>query len=137
MPLRERKEDIIAISNNFIDYLNRNNFKQVRGLSNKTINVLLSYDWPGNCRELKNVIERAYHILEGESFIEPWHLPATIKKNLDEGSNIPLKVELAEVEKKIIIDRLNAFNGNKTKTASNLGISRMALHKKLDKYGLK
>lgn len=137
LPLRERKEDIIAISNNFIDYLNRNNFKQVRGLSNKTINVLLSYDWPGNCRELKNVIERAYHILEGESFIEPWHLPATIKKNLDEGSNIPLKVELAEVEKKIIIDRLNAFNGNKTKTASNLGISRMALHKKLDKYGLK
>ncbi len=136
-PLRERKEDIIAISNNFIDYLNRNNFKQVRGLSNKAVNVLLSYDWPGNVRELKNVIERAYHILEGESFIEPWHLPGNVKKNLDEGSNIPLKVELGEIEKKIIIDRLNAFNGNKTKAAANLGISRMALHKKIEKYGLK
>lgn len=136
-PLRERKEDIVIICHDFIDYLNRTCHKNITGLSSKAMAILLSYDWPGNVRELRNILERAYSMLEAEFIIEPWHLPAHLKSKQMQGRNIPLKSAIAEVEKKIIIDRLIAFNGNKTKTAENLGISRMALHKKIEKFGLK
>jgi transcriptional regulator with PAS, ATPase and Fis domain len=135
-PLRERVEDIKLLSDCFIDDLNRLVHKNVIEFSAKARNILMSYDWPGNIRELKNVIERAYYILEGESYIEPWHLPSTLKGKSHDRSSLSLKDAMAETERKIIMDRLIAFNSNKTKVSQDLGISRMALHNKLKKYGL-
>jgi transcriptional regulator with PAS, ATPase and Fis domain len=135
-PLRERVEDIKLLSDHFIDDLNRQVHKNVIEFSANARNILMSYDWPGNIRELKNVIERAYYILEGESYIEPWHLPSTLKGKSHDCSSVSLKDAMAEMERKIIMDRLIAFNSNKTKVSQDLGISRMALHNKLKKYGL-
>jgi PAS domain S-box-containing protein len=136
-PLRERKEDIILLSKHFIDLLNRENHGNVRGLSEKAQMQLSSYDWKGNIRELKNVIERAYNIIEGEEFIQLWHLPTNINNGKVASTGEPLKELVDNAEKKIILERLISFSGNKTKTAADLGISRMALHKKLEKFEMK
>jgi len=136
-PLRERKEDILLLSNHFIDQLNQENHGKLKGLSEKAQMQLFAYDWKGNIRELKNVIERAYNIIEGEEFVQPWHLPAHINSGKYVTTSEPLKELVDAAEKKIILERLIAFKGNKSKTAADLGISRMALHKKLDKYDMK
>lgn len=136
-PLRERKEDVILLSKHFIDFLNRENHGNVRGLSEKAQMQLSSYDWKGNIRELKNVIERAYNIIEGEEFIQLWHLPTHINNGKTASTGEPLKALVDNSEKKIILERLISFSGNKTKTAADLGISRMALHKKLEKFDMK
>ncbi len=136
-PLRERKEDIILLSNHFINQLNQENHGNLKGLSEKTQMQLFSYDWKGNIRELKNVIERAYNIMEGEEFIQPWHLPAHINNGKLVSTGEPLKELVDAAEKKIILERLISFKGNKSRTATDLGISRMALHKKLEKFDMK
>lgn len=136
-PLRERKEDIILLSRHFVDQLNHENQGNVKGLSEKAQMQLISYDWKGNIRELKNVIERAYNIIEGEELIQPWHLPAHIYSGKEVSTGEPLKDLVDAAEKKIILERLIAFKGNKSKAAADLGISRMALHKKLEKFNMK
>ncbi len=136
-PLRERKDDVFLLSTHFIDLLNRENHGNVRGLSEKSQMQLSNYDWKGNIRELKNVIERAYNIIEGEEFIQLWHLPAHINNGKTTSAREPLKDLVDTAEKKIILERLISFSGNKTKTAADLGISRMALHKKLEKFEMK
>lgn len=135
-PLRERIDDIKLISDHFIDQLNRSVHYNVKAFSTSASNILMAYHWPGNIRELKNVIERAYYILEGESYIEPWHLPSNLNTEGHDRDTQTLKEAIGEAEKKIIMNRLIAFNSNKTKTSMDLGISRMALHNKLKKYGL-
>jgi transcriptional regulator with PAS, ATPase and Fis domain len=137
-PLRDRKNDIMLIAEKFIDSLNYKLQKSIEGFSSQAKSILISYHWPGNVRELKNIVERAYNIIEKERVIQPWHLPAGIRAinhQVAETSE-PLKVLMEETEKKIIMDRLLHFNGNKTKTAQDLGISRVAFHKKLSKYEL-
>lgn len=135
-PLRNRKNDIILIANHFLEKFNQDNQCNVKGISEKAQMMLYAYDWQGNIRELKNIIERAVNIIEGEQYIQPWHLPAHINHGTFVTSSEPLKTLVEASEKKIIFDRLIAFNGNKSKTAADLGISRMALHNKLDKYGI-
>lgn len=135
-PLKKRKEDIVIISNHILDEFNHKYHKNVKGLSQKAKNILLSHEWPGNVRELRNVIERAYHIMDGEIHIQPYHLPAYLTKSHVMEDQLPLKKMMEENERKIIIDRLLAFNGNRTQTAKDLGISRMALHNKIEKYNL-
>lgn len=136
-PLRERKEDIPVIVDSFLDQLNVEYGRRVNGVSKKGLSILQAHDWSGNVRELKNVIERAYNIMEGETEIQPWHLPANLRNTMDHEVSEPLKMIMEKMEKKIIMERLIYFNGNKSKTAADLDLSRVALHKKLDKYGLK
>jgi len=136
-PLRSRKEDILILSKHFIDLLNRENHGNVRGLSEKAQRQLSSYDWKGNIRELKNVMERAYNIIEGEEFVQLWHLPTHFNNGSVVATGEPLKALVDNAEKKIILERLISFSGNKTKTAADLGISRMALHKKIEKFEMK
>ncbi|MGB3368573.1 MAG: sigma 54-interacting transcriptional regulator [Acidaminobacteraceae bacterium] len=136
-PLRERREDIMLLSKYFIDQLNQQNHLKVRGISEKTQILLSSYHWQGNIRELKNIIERAYNIMEGDDYIQPYHLPAFLKSSEQNYIEDPLKLLVNNYEKKMILERLIYFKGNKTKTAKNLGMSRMSLHKKIEKYELK
>lgn len=137
-PLKDRKDDIMLIAEQLIDQLNYKYQKNIQNFSVQARSILLQYDWPGNVRELKNVIERAYNIIEGEYTIQSWHLPVRIrtKEQVDATVNEPLKTLMAQAEKKVIMDRLIYYDGNKTRAAKDLGISRVALHKKLSKYEL-
>ncbi|VVS92518.1 pas fold [Desulfoluna spongiiphila] len=136
-PLKRRREDIELIAGHAICALNRKMKRGVKGVSPKASCLLQAYSWPGNIRELKNVVERAYHIMEGEELIQPWHLPHVLRGGNLNASQEPLKYILENMERKVITERLILHSGNKTKTAADLGISRVALHKKLEKYSMK
>lgn len=138
-PLRERKEDIRELAISLKNKLTRKLGIYVEDISKKSIKYLENYNWPGNIRELENVIERAINLLDAELTIEPHHLPQRItsKKNkcMYSGDK-KLKTVLDDVEKDMIIEYLKRNKGNKNQTSKALGISRVSLYKKIDKHGI-
>ncbi|MGC8965606.1 MAG: sigma-54-dependent transcriptional regulator [Caldimicrobium sp.] len=135
-PLRERKEDIPALTYFFIDKLSKEHGKKIKGITSEALTCLMQYNWPGNVRELKNVIERAI-ILATEEYITLNELPERIKgeKNLSQSFK-PLKEALEEFEKNIILKTLKQCAYNKEKAAQLLGIDLATLYRKLKKYQL-
>lgn len=131
-PLRERKEDILPIASAFIAELNPVLGRKVQGIHPDAARILESYPWPGNIRELRNVIERAMILVRGDE-IRPEHLPREIRgqKGTDAGL-----VSLAEMEAAHIRRVIQAVGGNLKKAAEILGISRSTLYEKLDRYGI-
>ena len=126
-PLRERKEDIPLLVDKFlfkygIEYKDR--FVKI---SPEALNILQRYDWPGNIRELENVIQRA--VIMCDKIIDIEHLPQSLKFNIEFPSEklIPLK----DMEKQYIKKVLNSTNNNKTKAAEILGIDRKTIRQKL------
>lgn len=136
-PLRRRREDIELISRNLIDKISRKNNIRVEGISDDALEYLKKYDWPGNIRELENIIERAINILDGESMIKPKHLPFNIRRVMKNKVVRELKEVVEEAEKQAIIDSLIVSKGNRTLAAKNLGISRTSLYEKMAKYNIK
>ncbi len=142
-PLRERPEDIVLLINAFINQFNHEFKKNVRGISKEAKKAFLDYHWPGNIRELKNVIERAM-ILENEEYILPEHLPLELSKEnnaLLEGAEsrvtIPsggLNIEM--VEKELITQALEQSKWNQTKAAKLLNLTRDALRYRMQKFGI-
>lgn len=136
--LRERKEDIPLLADFFIKKYNQENYRNIKGLSPLSLDVMTRYNWPGNIRELENVIERAVIVCK-QSSIQPEHLPARIQDASIESIQHPSKgaeLKLKVMEKKAIQEALDELNGNKSKTAQKLGISRKSLYNKIKKYGL-
>lgn len=137
--LKERKEDIPLLANSLrIKVANRLSI-YVEGFSKEAMECLVSYEWPGNIRELENVIERAINLLDSDIEIKTEHLPNRItnhkiKKYVASGNG--LKEIVSNIEKEIIIEYLNKNNWNKNKTAQLLGISRTNLYQKIEEYGL-
>jgi two-component system response regulator AtoC len=129
-PLRERKEDIPIL----VDYFLRTQGMEGgwgKAISADALGSLKNYDWPGNIRELANVLERALILSTGNT-ITLKDLPLTI---LGKSSTLPQSVStLVEIEKNLIEKTLQELNGNKTKTAKTLGISLRNLYRKLEKY---
>ncbi len=122
--LRERKEDIIPLAEFFLS-----KHKPLKKLSQEAYKTLLDYNWPGNIRELANVIERAVIMNPGEVlYPEHFQLAVSLKNALPQG------ITLKELEKKLIIETLEALKNNKTKTAVALGISIRTLRNKLNEY---
>ena len=126
-PLRERKEDIPLLVDKFlfkygVEY--KDGFVKINP---EALAILSRYDWPGNIRELENVIQRA--VIMSDKSIEVEHLPDTLKFNIDfpDEKLLPLK----EIEKRHIQKVLNATNNNKTKAAEILGIDRKTIRQKL------
>ncbi len=142
-PLRERSEDIIFLTNAFINQFNNEFKKHVLGISKEVKKSFLDYHWPGNIRELKNVIERAM-ILENEEYILPEHLPIELSKQnnpqkaiSDSRVTIPpggLNIEL--VEKELITQALEQSKWNQTKAAKLLNLTRDALRYRMQKFGI-
>ncbi len=138
-PLRKRKEDICVLAsyflNKYAEVFNRN----ITGFSYGAIKILESYAYPGNVRELENIIERAVALAD-EGVIEPKDLPKKLLKDniIDDGTGelIPVYVgeKMKDVEKKIIMQTLKSSSNNKRKTATILGISERSLHNKLKEY---
>ncbi|MCB1112129.1 MAG: sigma-54-dependent Fis family transcriptional regulator [Chlamydiales bacterium] len=135
-PLRDRKDDIIPLAEHFIAKFCIENHKERMTLGDDAKEKLLHYSWPGNVRELGNIIERAVVMNPGKT-ITTDHL--YIGENLsseDGGSSlvVPVGTSLRELEKKMIIETLEAQHQNKTKTAELLDISVRTLRNKLNEY---
>ncbi len=135
-PLRERREDILLLTKFFLQEYNKEFNRNVHKIDSKTAELLLSYPWPGNIRELKNVIERAV-ILCKDSVLLPEYLPLELR-NGGEPIVTPKpsigKVSLHEMEKHHILEILKLVNGNKSQAARILDISRSTLREKLKSY---
>ncbi|HQC27006.1 MAG TPA: sigma-54 dependent transcriptional regulator [Treponemataceae bacterium] len=133
-PLRERKDDIPLMITQFVQEFAEENNKNIIGIDAKARSLLYSYDWPGNIRQLRNCIESAVVMSQGDT-IQVEDLPPTIAESRGENSlHIPLGITMAEAEKVIILENLAFFKGNKSKTADSLGIGRKTIHRKLDDY---
>ncbi len=134
--IRDRKDDIKVLSEHFLN-LNRDK-EQFKVLTNKAIEMLMHYNWPGNAQELRNIMERTYVLADGK-YIDETHLPSFVREDNqievvkeDEFS----EMTLAELEKRHIIRTLDFLGGNKTKAARALGITVKTLYNKLHSYGL-
>lgn len=139
-PLRERKKDIIKLTNHFLGEAQYRLNKKDITINPNVKKIFLSYSWPGNGRELENVIFRAVNLCTGNE-INIEYLPEYILENVDikvkpEESSIDLTpLEKMELEK--ILTLLKENRGNKKRTAEELGISRSTLYRKLKKYNIK
>jgi len=134
-PLRDRKEDIPALCTYFIDEFNREKTTPLQ-ITDQTITALMDYDYPGNVRELKNIIERI-SVLATEPIIEPWHLPTDLTGNKEDGtdtSGLKLSEALTITEKSCILRALRATNGKRAEAANLLGISRKNLWEKMKQH---
>ncbi len=137
--LRERREDIPSLANHFLQ-----EFSNKRGilltLAPDAMQILVNYDFPGNVRELKNIIERASVLAPGP-IITPQDLPADLSRQTEETGPkeeaVQLSLALAKTEKKCVLGALALTNGNRTKAAELLGISRKNLWEKMKLHQIK
>jgi two-component system response regulator AtoC len=142
-PLRDRLEDILLLSNLFIEENNKEYNKNIKGFSEEAKKLMIQYAWPGNVRELRNVIERAM-ILTDREVITPKHLPFELKQaekvahgNAErEVSEIGFDMSLDSMEKIHLSKVLKKLEWNKSKASKFLGISRATLRAKIKKYSL-
>jgi two-component system response regulator AtoC len=133
-PLRKRRDDIPPLSGYFLDKFAKEFKKNVECISKEVISTFMSYDFPGNVRELEHIIERAVIVADGNT-IEFKHLPRRFHKAVSPPLDATKKfMTLAEMQKKYILEVLEATGGNKSKTTELLGISRAALWRKLKQY---
>lgn len=137
-PLRERKEDIPVLVYYFLEQASKQHNKKIKGITNEALSYLLNYDWPGNIRELRNVIERAV-ILARDEYILPHDLPEKIIKSSPSpeiGVGKSLKEAIEEYEKTIILNTLKFCNYDKERAAKILDIDLATLYRKLKKFGI-
>ncbi|MFH1757871.1 MAG: helix-turn-helix domain-containing protein, partial [Pseudomonadota bacterium] len=138
-PLRERKEDIAPLVEHFLKKYNRENKKNVTSLSKEVRDLLMNYHYPGNVRELENIMERAVVLCRGET-LTVQDLPLNIRESkveaalerIRESRNLPAALE--EIERHMIADALEKNSGVQTKAAGGLGISERVLRYKIKKY---
>jgi transcriptional regulator with PAS, ATPase and Fis domain len=156
-PLRERGGDILILAEHFLRRFNAKYGKDVRVIDSRARELLLSYPWPGNVRELSHVMERAVLWSRGEATLEVEHLslgdplrsspaPDSVAPEpgpLPESSAIPATptlpapgVDLERWEKSLIEQALREADGNQTKAAQRLGITRDTLRYRLKKHGI-
>ena len=132
-PLRERGNDIILLADHFLDHYTRKYKKKIHGLTREAKNKLLKYAWPGNVRELQHTIERAVILGDG-SMLKPenflFHTTSKQKKEEE------VVLNLEQLERQAIEKALRISNGNISRAAEYLGITRFALYRKLEKLGL-
>ena len=133
-PLRERRDDIPPLCGYFLNKFAKEFKKAVENISDEVISIFMSYDFPGNVRELEHIIERAVILTDGRT-IEPKHLPGRFHNKDSSTPNETRKfTTLAEMEKHYILEVLEATGGNKSKAVELLGISRAALWRKLKQF---
>ena len=131
--LKERKEDLLLFGNHFLDLANSELQKDIIGFDNDTMQLFQSYSWPGNLRQMKNVIKYATLLATGR-YITRKELPEELTENLPSHTNIQLKN--VEHERDLIRKALQECGNNKTRAAQLLGIDRKTLYNKLKIYQL-
>lgn len=134
-PLRERKEDLLLFVDFFLQEANKTLNKDVLGLSAEAQRVFYNYSWPGNLRELRNIIRRAV-LLTTDSFIPLKVIPKEVQHEAPQKKSSEIMLSKEEHEKQSIIQALEKTNNNKSEAARLLNISRKTLYNKLKQYGL-
>jgi transcriptional regulator with PAS, ATPase and Fis domain len=149
VPLRERKEDIPVLADQFRQRFARKHGIEVHGLSNACLGALMDHSWPGNVRELQNVLERAVILCSEGGVLEPAHLgiaklegALSVAKSSVGGAPAPAGdngqfLTLSDVEKQHILAALKHCKGNRTHAAKMLSISIRTLRNKLNEYNFK
>ena len=136
-PLRDRREDIPALMDYFLQRFNQENGCAVEGFSAETSALFLEYDWPGNVRELQNAIERAV-VLSSERILEASHFALNgagrLARHEGSGVNVPIGTTVGQMEKELILRTLEHCGQNRTHAAKMLGISVRTLRNKLKEY---
>jgi transcriptional regulator with PAS, ATPase and Fis domain len=141
-PLRERKEDVMPLANFFLESYAENKNEESKHLSHEVIERLEAYNWPGNIRELKNLIERLVVLSGKDNTIEVNLLPGEMRDvspsllagNKGNGTN--LRNALQSLEKKLTWESLKRMGWNKTLTSRELGISRASLNNKIERFDI-
>jgi len=139
-PLREHKEDIPLLVDYMLQDLNEKHGKHVRGVGAEVMDIFMSHTWPGNIRELRNVLERSTIMCE-KDLITRANLPDEFGKSQAKGPSdlssikFPVGTTVDAMERELILQTLNATGNNKTRAADLLGISLKTLHNKLKEYG--
>jgi two-component system, NtrC family, response regulator AtoC len=151
-PLRDRRADVPALVRHFIEKYNKRLNKKIEGIADEALVTLQAYPWPGNIRELENLMERVILFADGPR-IEAHDLPAPVRGGVG-GTSLPtpespmheigetplkeiLKARQAEIEKAFIVQALGKTEGNVTRAAKLLGISRKSLQTKMKEFGLR
>jgi DNA-binding NtrC family response regulator len=136
-PLRERGGDVVLLVNHFLKQFSDVYQRDIGGISPECISALEAYDWPGNVREVKNIIHRAVLNCTG-GILLPEHLPERLQRARKQPQkiNLPMGCTLKEAEREIILRTLKWTRNNRQRTASILGISRRCLYNKLERYHL-
>ena len=134
-PLRERREDVPMLVQHFVEKFNGDSGKRVSGVQQDAMETLKNYDWPGNIRELKNAVERAVILCDGDLILRE-HLPPDMAGTGPERHSFRLSygLTLDHVEKEYILGSLQRNSGNKARTAEILGVSEKTLYNKLNRY---
>ena len=143
--LEERRDDIPVLADHFISALNRSQGLPMRELSEETKALLQTTRWPGNVRQLRNVIERVLILGDGTGAIEPSELPKPSDGGGESSGDLALSGSLASLplrdarelfERQYLMTQINRFGGNISRTASFVGMERSALHRKLKSLGV-
>jgi len=133
--LRERDDDLSSLVKHFISHYSTKHGRKVNGVSKDVFATLQEYEFPGNARELANIVERSVIIANGKR-LEVEHLPPTLTASVMTRRNRAKPLSLAQLEAAYIADILAASGGNKTESARILGISRKNLYEKIARYKL-
>ena len=138
-PLRERMEDLAPLISYFIKNLNVKFKKNIKSVSPAAIKLLSNYRWPGNIRELENVLEHAFVVCH-KDMIDTEHIPERLWKSLEtktgNSKSNPIDTPLKDAEKQILLSNLQKYDGHRGQTAAALGIDKTTLWRKMKKFGL-
>ena len=136
--LREHATDVPLLVNFYIDVFNREFRKNVRGATREALEVLTSYRWPGNIRELRNAVERAMLLAEAD-WLTPDLLPLSASRGLSTAQTMELPhegVNLDTLERELVVQALRRTSGNQTKAAALLGLNRDQIRYRIEKFRL-
>jgi len=138
-PLKERKEDIPLLIDHFIKKYSAQQGKDIVGIASAALTLLMRYDYPGNIRELENIVEYSFILCEG-GYIQPQHLPEPFAAGFEEGKPLSRRDSgpqtLEDIEKQAIILSLERNRWRKMNTCRELGISKDTLRRKIERYGV-
>jgi transcriptional regulator with PAS, ATPase and Fis domain len=134
-PLRERMEDVPLLIDHLITRFNLVKGKDIAGVSPEVMTILMNHDFPGNVRELENIIEHAFVLCRGV-MIQPEHLPQHLRPRQSKALTSPPPSNMQELEAFFIRDALRRNNWNRAATARELGIHKTTLWRKIKRLGI-
>jgi Nif-specific regulatory protein len=136
-PLRDRKADLLLLADHFLEKFSHEHGKNIKRISTPAIDMLVSYHWPGNVREMENALERAVLMCEGQ-VIHAHHLPPSLQTAEASGTvtRVSLNDAIIAYEKDLIQDALKTTRGNRAKAARLLDATERILNYKIRKYAI-
>ena len=136
--LRAHPSDIVLFVRYYVDQFNCEFRKSVSGVAPETVKALEAYPWPGNIRELRNAVERAMLLGEGETLVSEYFPVLVPRAAVSQGYELPAAgVDLEQLERDLVVQALARTGGNQTRAATLLGLNRDQIRYRIEKFSLK